>query len=72
MANKKMNPLDEKCKKDNLKFNPIRNKDLVCRECAKAFDDTDNPGNVSRCEAFRIKPIRVIDGGECLEFEPKR
>ena len=72
MDKRKLNPLDEKCKNDVLKFNPIKNKDLVCRECAKAFDDTDNPGNVSKCQAFNFKPIRVIDGGECFEFQPKK
>ena len=72
MDKRKLNPLDEKCQKDKLKFNPIRNKDLVCKDCAKAFDDTDIPGNVCKCEAFSIKPIDVINGGECFEFKLKR
>ncbi len=71
-ANNKINPLDEKFKKDELKFNRITNNDLVCRECAKVFDDTNLPCNTSKCEAFNIKPIRVLDGGECLEFKPKK
>lgn len=51
---------------------PVRNQDLVCRACAKALDDTKDPRNVCKCQAFKFKPIRVIDGGECFEFEPKR
>ena len=72
MATEKMNALDEKFKRDKLKFNPIKNKDLVCAKCAKAFDDTNIPGNTSKCKAFGIKPIKVLDGGECLEFELKK
>lgn len=68
MANN-VNPLDEKFKKDKLKFNQIKNENLVCRECKKKYDDTNIPGNTSKCEAYGIKPIEVLDGGMCYEFE---
>ena len=68
-TNKKLNPLDEKFKKDELKFEPIKNKDLVCKNCKKKYDDTNLPCNTSKCEAYAIKPNVVLDGGDCDEFE---
>lgn len=66
------NPLDEKFKKDTLKFHLIKNENLVCRDCAKKYDDTNMPCNTSKCKAFGIKPNNVLDGGECIEYEPKK
>ncbi len=68
-ANKKMNALDEKFKNDELKFEQITNKDLVCKNCRKKYDDTNMPCNTSKCEAFNMKPDEVLDGGDCIEFE---
>jgi hypothetical protein len=34
-TNKKINPLHEKFKKDQLKFERITNDDLVCKDCKK-------------------------------------
>lgn len=67
MANKK-NPLDEKFKRDKLKFNQIKNENLVCADCAKKYDDTELPCNTSKCEAFVRKPFSVLDGGDCNEY----
>lgn len=67
--NKKLNPLDEKFKNDKLKFTPITNKDLICKNCRKKYDDTNMPCNTSKCEAFDMKPNEVLDGGDCIEFE---
>lgn len=64
-----LNPLDEKFKKDNLKFNVIKNKDLICKDCKKKYDDTDLPCNTSKCEAFAVKPNEIFDGGDCIEYE---
>lgn len=68
-VNKNINPLDEKFKKDKLKMEPIKNKDLICKDCIKKYDDTNMPCNTSKCEAFKIKPNEVLDGGDCIEYE---
>ena len=67
--NKKLNPLDEKFTKDKLKFEQIKNENLVCKNCRKKYDDTNMPCNTSKCEAFDVKPDEVLDGGDCIEFE---
>ena len=72
VTNKKLNSLDEKFQKDQLKFEPIKNKDLVCKDCIKKYDDTKLPCNTSKCEAFDIKPNEVLDGGDCIEFEAQK
>jgi len=71
MANKNLNPLGEKFKKDKLKFNQIKNENLVCKDCKKKYDDEQMPCNTSKCEAFNIKPFEVLDGGDCDEYESK-
>lgn len=68
-TNKKLNSLDEKFKNDNLKFEQIKNDDLVCKTCKKKYDDTNMPCNTSKCEAFNVKPVEVLDGGDCIEYE---
>lgn len=72
MVANKMNSLDEKFKKDQLKFTPIKNKDLVCKDCMKKYDDTELPCNTSKCEVFDLKPNNVLDGGDCDEYEKER
>lgn len=69
---KKTNSLDEKFQNDNLKFEPIKNKDLVCETCKKKYDDTELPCNTSKCEAFELKPDEVLDGGDCYEYEQEK
>ena len=66
---KKLNPLDEKFRNDRLKFEPIKNKNLVCKDCKKRYDDTELPCNTSKCEAFKLKYSEVFDGGDCIEYE---
>lgn len=68
-TNRKMNPLDEKFKKDKLKFARITNDDLVCRDCRNKYDDKELPCNTSKCEIFDIKPNKVLNGGECDEYK---
>lgn len=68
-TNKRLNTLDEKFKNDKLKFEQITNKDLICKDCKKKYDDTSLPCNTSKCEAFDVKPIEVLDGGDCIEYE---
>lgn len=70
--NKNLNPLDEKFKKDELKFEIIKNENLICKDCKKRYDDTDLPCNTSKCQAFDIKPDEVLDGGDCIEYESEK
>ena len=72
MANKNLNPLDEKFTKDELKFEQIKNENLICKDCRKRYDDTNMPCNTSKCEAFNVKPDEVLDGGDCIEYEEER
>lgn len=66
---KKLNPLDEKFKRDKLKFELITNKILICKDCKKRYDDTELLCNTSKCEAFVRKPNEVLDGKDCIEYE---
>lgn len=67
-TNKKRNSLDEKFNKDQMKFELVTNKDLICKDCIKKYDDTNLPCNTSKCEAFDVKPDEVLDGGDCIEY----
>ena len=57
--------MNDKFKHDKLKFELIRNADLVCTDCLYKYDDTNMPCNVSKCEMYEEKPSTVIDGGNC-------
>lgn len=70
--NKKLNSLDEKFQKDKMKVKQIKNKDLICKDCIKKYDDTELPCNTSKCEAFDVKPDEVLDGGDCIEYEEEK
>lgn len=68
----KKNSMDEKFKKDKLAFARITNEDLICKDCQSRFDDTVMPCNTSKCEAYTIKPDKVLDGGDCVEYKKER
>lgn len=44
---------------------PIRNNNLVCKDCALKFDDSEIPGNTSKCEVYDSKPNNVLLGENC-------
>lgn len=71
-TNEKLNSLDEKFKNDELSFKQITNEDLVCKDCKKKYDDTFMPCNTSKCEAFSMKSGKVLDGGDCNEYENEK
>ena len=50
----------------------ITNNDLVCNDCAFRYDDTVKLGNTSVCEKFDVKPVEVLLGGDCIEYEKER
>lgn len=62
-------PINEKFKKDKLKFDLITNEDLVCKTCTQKYDDTNMPCNTSKCKVFSVKPGKVLDGGDCDEYD---
>lgn len=68
-ANKKLNSLDKKFKKDKLSFELVTNDDLVCKDCMNRFKDEGMPCNTSKCAKYEVKPDEVLDGGECNEYE---
>lgn len=49
--------MNDKFKNDKLKFELIRNADLVCTDCLYKYDDTNMPCNVSKCEMYEEKPL---------------
>lgn len=73
--------LCEKVGSEAMAGSPIRCKDLTCRNCKFRYDDS-NPerngrrngygrmrGPTGRCEKYRIKPNKVLLGGECDKKE---
>ena len=68
-TSKRLNSLDEKFRKDEVKFDLITNDDLVCKDCKSKYEDKDMPCNTSKCKKFEIKPDEVLDGGKCNEYE---
>lgn len=68
-VSKSINSINEKFKKDELNFEFLTNKNLICKDCKNRFDDEDTPGNVSKCAKFEIKPDDVLDGGKCSFYE---
>lgn len=68
-TSKRLNSLDKKFKKDEVKFDLITNDDLVCKDCKSKYEDKNMPCNTSKCKKFEIKPDEVLDGGKCNEYE---
>lgn len=63
-----LNSLNEKSKKDKLKFNRITNANLVCKDCIDCLDDSKDFANTSKCLAYDLKPDKVLNGGNCEEY----
>lgn len=63
--------LQDKWKEEekSLKFVIIKNKDLVCKDCAFRYDDEVREGNTSRCNKYDIKPGKVLSGGKCEKYQ---
>ena len=44
---------------------PVRNKDLMCRDCKNRYQES-----VLYCDGFRgEKPAAVLQGGECFRYK---
>lgn len=63
-----MGNIDKKFKEDKLGFNVITNDMLVCKDCYWRKNDKLVPANVCRCNAYNIKPLAVLDGGQCDKY----
>lgn len=50
---------------------PIRNKDLVCKNCIYRYDDSIRPVFTSICEKYSSKPYKILGGGNCKYKEVK-
>ena len=44
---------------------PIRNDNLDCKDCVYKYDDSEIPGNTSKCEIYDNKPNAILLGGKC-------
>lgn len=62
----------KKFEKDELVFSRIKNEDLVCIDCENRYDDTEIPGNTSKCKVYKVKPGNVLDGDVCDEYSEER
>lgn len=52
---------------------PIKNENLVCKDCIYKFDDKEIAGNTSKCKMFNeVKPTAVLNGKECALYENSR
>lgn len=63
--------IDEKFKKDKLKFEVVRNKNLICKDCKYVLDDTEKLCNTSKCKIFDLKPNSVFNDNKCEEYLKK-
>ena len=51
----------------------IRNSQLVCKDCVHVLDDSELLRNTSKCKVFQqLKPVSVLCGGNCLEYQKRR
>lgn len=48
---------------------PIKNKDLICKDCVYMLDDTEIARNVSQCKAYISKPNSVYLNKGCEKYE---
>lgn len=67
----KQKELGKRIKSEQTCFAPIRNKDLICKDCKFRMDDSKIIGNTSSCEVYpkHTKPNEVIKGGNCPEYQ---
>ena len=69
MADKKL--LKERIASEQQCMKRITNDDLICKDCEFVFDDSIQLGNTSKCEKYKIKPNKVLLGGDCIEYKIK-
>lgn len=47
--------LEDRIKSEQQAMKPIKNADIICKDCVYAYDDTKIPGNISHCEMYKDK-----------------
>lgn len=58
----------ERIKSEQMAIRRITNEDLKCKDCVRRFDDTEIYSNTSKCLAFKLKPSKVLGGGDCSKY----
>jgi hypothetical protein len=58
----------DRIKSEGMGGRPIRNINLVCRDCIYRHDDIVRPGNTSVCDVHGLKPNLVLRGGTCERY----
>ena len=48
-------------------FETMTNDSLKCADCRFRIPD----GGVLRCHKFDMKPIEVLNGGDCIKYKPE-
>jgi hypothetical protein len=56
---------EKRIKSEQKATRPIRNSDLICKDCILRFDDSEILGNTSKCEMYDSKPNEIINGNGC-------
>ena len=59
---------EKRIESEQMCMKRITNNDLVCKDCIFKFDDSIRLGNTSICEAYPVKPSKVLLGGDCDEY----
>lgn len=65
--------LEERIKSEQQAMKPIKNADIICKDCIYRYDDTVIPGNISHCEMYKDewKPNDIIFHKEYCRFYKK-
>lgn len=52
--------LEDRIKSEQQAMKPIKNADIICKDCVYAYDDTKIPGNISHCEMYKDKWTLIV------------
>lgn len=65
---------EKRIKSEQAAFKPIRNNDLVCKDCKYRHDDSKIAGNTTSCDIYpnHTKPNEVIKGGKCPYYDKEK
>ena len=70
MPNKK--ELNKRVENESKSGIPIRNDNLVCKNCVHRYDDSKVFGNTSKCAKYKkSKPNSILLGNACVFKETK-
>lgn len=66
-----MSSLQDRIESESSSVKRITNKDLVCKDCVFALDDSVKLRFTSQCKAYLLKPTEVLLGGSCKLYKKK-